>query len=74
MIKIIYSEREKEIEWREGITVEDAVFQFCEACDCDAVRIMGAGLDGRYVGKIEFKNTPVPDGAEIYILPWVVGG
>ncbi|MBI4837534.1 MAG: MoaD/ThiS family protein [Candidatus Portnoybacteria bacterium] len=82
MIRIIYSDKEIEIEWREGITVADAVLRLCELHGCDAIRIMGrimgAGVgqeeNCRYVCKMDFEKTLVSDGEEIYILPLIVGG
>jgi len=78
MIKVIYGDAEIEIEWYEGITVADAVSRLCELHDCDAIRIMGAGVgqeeNCRYVCKMDFKKTLVSDGEKIFILPLIVGG
>jgi molybdopterin converting factor small subunit len=78
MIKVIYGDKEIEIEWREGLTVADAISRLCELHDCDAIRIMGAGVGSeesrRYVSKMDFEKTLISDGEEIYILPLIVGG
>lgn len=78
MIKVIYSDKEIEIEWREGLTVAEAVSRLCELSDCDAIRIMGAGVgpeeDCKYVCKMDFEKTLVSDGEKIFILPLIAGG
>ena len=78
MIKVIYGDAEIEIEWYEGITVADAVSRLCELHDCDAIRIMGAGVgqeeNCRYICRMDFGKTPISGREEIYILTLIVGG
>jgi thiamine biosynthesis protein ThiS len=58
-----------QIPWRAGMTVQDLLGQVPEGHDCAAVRV-----NGRVVARPRFDDTPVPDGAQIYLVPMIVGG
>ncbi|MDD2603412.1 MAG: MoaD/ThiS family protein [Desulfobacterales bacterium] len=60
---------ELEISWTEGMTVGDLVDRVPGGRDCAAVRV-----NGRIVARPNFHRTPVPDGAQVYLVPMIVGG
>jgi sulfur carrier protein ThiS len=59
----------KTIPWRPGLTVADLLRECAEAADCPVVRI-----GEHFVSRPDFASTPVPDGAEIFLIPMIAGG
>jgi sulfur carrier protein ThiS len=59
----------REIAWREGMTVADVV-----AALGDDYPYAAARIGERIVTAPHFASTPVPDEAEIFLLPLVAGG
>jgi thiamine biosynthesis protein ThiS len=60
---------DKEVPWREGMTVTALIRALGETYDYPAVRI-----NNRIVSKPLFDQTVVPDGARVYLIPLVAGG
>jgi sulfur carrier protein ThiS len=58
-----------EIPWHAGMTVGEVVDRVPEGRDCAAVRV-----NGRIVARPNFLRTPVPDGAQVYLVPMIAGG
>ncbi|MEJ2729141.1 MAG: sulfur carrier protein ThiS [Deltaproteobacteria bacterium] len=59
----------KQIAWREGLTVSDLLDELEDPHPYAVVRI-----NGHYVTRPNFENTPIPDDAEVYLIPMVAGG
>jgi sulfur carrier protein ThiS len=59
----------KDLPWRPGMTVADALKESGEAHDYPVVRI-----GEHYVSRPNFATTPVPDGAEVLLIPMIAGG
>jgi sulfur carrier protein ThiS len=59
----------KEHPWRKGMTVADVVREYGDSHDYPVVR-----LGDHYVSRPNFETTPVPDGAEIFLIPMIAGG
>ena len=55
--------------WREGLTVAELLASIEDGSACPVIRMNDA-----YVARPFFENTPVPDGAEIYLIRMVAGG
>jgi sulfur carrier protein ThiS len=51
------------------MTVADLLREIHEARDCPVVRI-----NDHYVSRPNFETTPVPEGAEVFLIPLVAGG
>lgn len=58
-----------QIPWRPGITVMELLDEVPDGPDCAAVRV-----NGRIVARPLFARTPVPDGAQVHLVPMIVGG
>lgn len=59
----------KERPWRDGMTVADVLRECGDSHDYPIVR-----LGEHYVTRPNFETTPVPDGAEIFLIPMIAGG
>ena len=59
----------KEFPWREGITVADLLKELGDPYPYAVARI-----GNRLISRPDFDKTPVPDEAEIFLLPLVSGG
>jgi thiamine biosynthesis protein ThiS len=59
----------KEIPWREGMTVAEVLRECGDSHDSPVVRI-----GEHFVSRPNFERTPVPDGAEILLIPLIAGG
>ena len=59
----------KERLWRAGMTVADLLAEIVDARDCPVVRV-----NDHYVSRPNFATTPIPDGAEIFLIPMIAGG
>ena len=59
----------KEHPWRSGMTVADLLRECGEPESCPVVRI-----NDHYVSRPNFATTPVPDGAEVFLIPMIAGG
>ena len=59
----------KQIAWREGMTVSDLLNELKDTHPYAVVRI-----NQQYVTRPNFEHTPVPDDAEVYLIPMVAGG
>ena len=60
---------DKEVPWQEGMTVADLLSGLHDPHDYAVVRI-----NGKYVSKPHFEEYRIPDQAEIFLIPMVVGG
>ena len=60
---------DEEIPWREGMTVTDLLNGLEDSHPYAVVRI-----NDKYVSKPHFDDYHIPDKAEIYLIPMVVGG
>ena len=60
---------DRELPWREGMTLADVVRACAEGADAPVARI-----GEHYVSRADFAATPVPDGSRIYLLPTIAGG
>lgn len=63
------SVNDEKILWRDGMTVTDLLNRLDGTHDYAVVRV-----NGKYVSKPHFDDYQIPDGAEIYLIPMVVGG
>lgn len=59
----------EELTWREGMTVTDLLNGLEDAAPYAVVRV-----NDKYVSKPNFDAHEIPDNAEIYLIPMVVGG
>ena len=59
----------KEHVWREGMTVADLLNGLENAHHYAVVRI-----NDKHVSKPNFKQTLIPDDAEVFLLPMIAGG
>jgi thiamine biosynthesis protein ThiS len=55
--------------WRDGMTVADLLKELNDPYPYVAVRI-----NGRVISRPSFEKTPIPDGAEIFLIPMIAGG
>jgi len=60
---------DREIPWREKMTVSDLLQLVDDAHDCAVVRV-----NDRYVARHNFDAVVVPDGAEVFLIPVIAGG
>jgi sulfur carrier protein ThiS len=60
---------DRELLWREGMTVAD-VLQELE----DAYPYAVARIDGQVLSRPDFEKAMVSDNAEIFLIPMIVGG
>jgi thiamine biosynthesis protein ThiS len=65
MIKVNGEERP----WRAGMTIADLLEDLGDAYHYPVVR-----LNGRHISRPNFEKTPIPDSAEIFLIPLVAGG
>ena len=59
----------EELPWQEGMTVTDLLNGLEDAAPYAVVRV-----NDKYVSKPHFDDYEIPDNAEIYLIPMVVGG
>ncbi|MFW5879042.1 MAG: MoaD/ThiS family protein [Myxococcota bacterium] len=60
---------EKEIPWREGITIADVLEEAADAYPYPVVRV-----NEKAVSRRDFERTTVPDGAELFPIAMIAGG
>ena len=60
---------EEEYSWEEGMTVTELLNGLEGDHDYAVIRVTG-----KYVSKLHFDEYQIPDKAEIYLIPMVVGG
>jgi thiamine biosynthesis protein ThiS len=60
---------EEELPWQEGLTVATLLAQLNDGHIYAVVK-----LDGKLVSRPHFKNSPVPDGARVTLIPMIAGG
>ncbi len=60
---------DQHLEWFEGMTVTDLLERIGHQGPCAVVRI-----NETHVSRPKFDETPVPDGAEVYLIPMIAGG
>jgi thiamine biosynthesis protein ThiS len=60
---------DKQASWHEGMTVSDLLAVIDDGRFYAVVR-----LNGRLVSRPNFDTTPVPDNAEVVLIPMVAGG
>jgi sulfur carrier protein ThiS len=65
MIKIA----DKVVDWHEGMTITDLLSEINDPQPYAVVRI-----DTQYVSRPNFSKTIIPDNAEVFLIPMVVGG
>ena len=65
MIKVA----DKAVAWHEGMTITDLLSEINDPQTYVVVRI-----DNQYVSKHNFSKTTIPDNAEVFLIPMVVGG
>lgn len=59
----------KNFAWREGMTVADLLKEIDDPQPYAVVRI-----NDTYVSRMNFENTFIPDGSEIFLIPMIAGG
>ena len=59
----------KKFNWREGMTVQDLLEDLGDDFPYPVVRI-----NRRYISRQDFKDTKIPDDAEIYLIQMIAGG
>ena len=65
MIKVA----DRQISWREGMTVSDLLAEIKDPHPYAVVRI-----NSQYVTRPNFDHTLVPDDAEVFLIPMIAGG
>jgi thiamine biosynthesis protein ThiS len=60
---------EEELPWQEGLTVATLLAQLNDGHIYAVVK-----LDGKLVSRPHFKNSTVPDGARVTLIPMIAGG
>ncbi len=60
---------DQELEWIEGMTVTDLLERIGQQGSCAVVRV-----NETHVSRPRFAETPIPDGAEVYLIPMIAGG
>ena len=60
---------DQETAWQEGMTVRDLLNGLGGDHDYAVIRV-----NGKYVSKPYFDEYQIPDNADIYLIPMVVGG
>ena len=55
--------------WREGMTVADLLAERGETQDYPVVRV-----NDHYISRPNFAATPIPDKAEVFLIPMIAGG
>lgn len=65
MIKVA----DRQISWREGMTVSDLLAEIEDPHPYAVVRI-----NSQYVTRPNFDHTLVPDDAEVFLIPMIAGG
>ncbi len=60
---------EEEIPWQEGMTVAQVLEELHEGHFYAVVRV-----NGKLISRPNFEKTPVPDQAEIILIPMIAGG
>lgn len=73
MIKVIYGSEEENVQWHNGMTVEELITTY-KYSNCSYVRIKLGPNDYKYITWFNFKTTVIPDGAEVFIVPLIAGG
>ncbi|MFO7784405.1 MAG: sulfur carrier protein ThiS [Thermodesulfobacteriota bacterium] len=59
----------RKLPWRQGMTVSDLLDALGDPYPYAVVRI-----DNKIICGPDFEKTPVPDGAEVFLVPIVAGG
>ncbi len=59
----------KEYPWQEGMTVATLIEELQDPYPYAVVRI-----NKKHVSQPKFKETPIPDNAEVFLIPMVAGG
>lgn len=60
---------EREVPWRQGMTVADLLRDLQDPFPYLVVRI-----NGKTVSRPNFEKTEIPDNAQIFLIPMVAGG
>lgn len=60
---------DKQIAWREGMTVSDLLDELEDPEPYAVVRI-----NSQYVTRPNFEHTLVPDDSEVFLIPMIAGG
>ncbi|MBW2612041.1 MAG: sulfur carrier protein ThiS [Deltaproteobacteria bacterium] len=60
---------DEKIPWQEGMTVADLLSGLNDAHNYAVIRV-----NGKYVSRPNFDAYKIPDEAEIFLIPMVVGG
>jgi thiamine biosynthesis protein ThiS len=59
----------KEHAWWEGMTVADLLKELN-----DPYPYVVARINGSVISRPDFERTPIPDGAEVFLIPMIAGG
>lgn len=60
---------DKDVQWREGMTIADLLKVLGDPYPYAAARI-----DGRVISERDFAKFRVTDGSEVFLIPMIVGG
>jgi len=60
---------DRQISWREGMTVSDLLAEIEDPYPYAVVRI-----NAQYVTRPNFEHTLVPDDSEVFLIPMIAGG
>ncbi len=60
---------EKEVQWVQGMTIATLLERMDDVDFCSVIR-----LNGKLVSSPKFKDTIIPDNANVQLLPLVAGG
>jgi len=60
---------DRELPWREGLTVAELLAESGEGSQCVVVRV-----NDEYVSRKRFDTTRIPDGARVFFIHMVAGG
>jgi len=60
---------DRQISWREGMTVSDLLAEIEDPYPYAVVRI-----NSQYVTRPNFEHTLVPDDSEVFLIPMIAGG
>jgi thiamine biosynthesis protein ThiS len=59
----------KQHPWHDGMTVSDLLKELDDSYPYAVARI-----NEQYISRPNFKQTPIPDDAEVFLIPMIAGG
>ena len=60
---------DKTIAWEEGLTVSDLINHLKDDYPYGAAKI-----NGRFISRLHFDTTTIPDNTEVFFIPLIAGG